>query len=132
MSNHGGVPGDMLRSFVERYERLVEEKKGIAEEIKYVVSELKSSGFNAKIFKIIIKRRSMDASDRQEMDALVDMYEQAVNFNTTPLGQAAEDLSTAKSDFDEVVQGLSGRGIEMEIITSDSTGNPEVLINEGV
>ncbi len=78
MSDVGGIAQDVLRSFVERIERLEEEKKNMADDIKDVYSEAKSSGFDAKILRKIIAMRKLEESDRQEQEALIDLYAHAL------------------------------------------------------
>jgi uncharacterized protein (UPF0335 family) len=73
------IAGDRLRSFIERIERLTEEKKGLAEDIKEVFSEAKGNGFDPKIIKAIIKIRSLDPNDREEEETLIDLYLSALN-----------------------------------------------------
>lgn len=85
---------DQLRLFIERIERLEEEKKGIADDIKDVYLEAKSQGFDAKIMRIIVRERKMDKNARAERDALIETYKAALGMlSDTPLGQAA--LATA-------------------------------------
>lgn len=74
----GGVDADRLRSLIERIERLEEEKKGIANDIKEVYAEAKSANFDTKAIKQIIKIRKMDDSDRQEEEFVIDMYRNAL------------------------------------------------------
>ncbi len=64
-----------LVSFVSRIERLNEEKETIGEDIKSVYAEAKGSGFDTKILREAIKRRKMDKSERDEHDALLELYE---------------------------------------------------------
>jgi len=78
MNDVGGIAQDVLRSFVERIERLEEEKKNLADDIKDVYSEAKSSGFDAKILRKIIAMRKLEDSDRQEQEALIDLYAHAL------------------------------------------------------
>jgi len=78
MEDFNGVASDRLRSFIERVERLEHEKKVLAEDIKEVYSEAKSAGFDVKIMRQIVKLRGMDASDRQEAEAILDLYMQAL------------------------------------------------------
>lgn len=78
MSNNGGIAGDHLRSFIERIERLEEEKKAISEDLKEVYAESKSVGFDPKIIRTVIKIRKMEPNDRQEMEALLDVYMHAL------------------------------------------------------
>ena len=75
----GVVAADQLRLFIERIERLEEEKKGIADDIRDVYSEAKSNGFDVKIMRQIVRLRKMETHDRQEMDAILDTYRSALN-----------------------------------------------------
>lgn len=65
---------ERLVSFIERIERLEEEKKGVAEDIKMVFDEAKAARYDSKTIKQIIKLRKMDASEREESDFLLDEY----------------------------------------------------------
>ena len=78
MTDAGGIAADRLKSFIERIERLEEEKNAIATDIKEVYSEAKSSGFETKIMKEIIKLRKMEAHDREEQEQLLDLYKRAI------------------------------------------------------
>jgi len=90
-TNPGGVSGDVLRSFIERIERLEEEKKGIADDIKDVYAEAKAAGFDPKIMRQVIRIRKMDRSERQEQEALLDTYLHAVEGAAdTPVQSAGE------------------------------------------
>ena len=68
------IANDQLRLFVERIERLEEEKKGIADDIRDVYSELKSQGYDAKIVRECVKLRKMETDARQEREALLETY----------------------------------------------------------
>lgn len=72
------VAKDRLLSFVQRVERLEEEKSALVGDIREVYAEAKSSGFDVKILRQVVRRRAMEAQDRQEQDATRDMYEQAL------------------------------------------------------
>lgn len=72
------VAGDQLKSFIERIERLEEEKAGLANDISEVYAEAKSAGFDTKVMRQVIRLRKMDRNDRQEQEALLDLYRQAV------------------------------------------------------
>ena len=74
----GGIASEVLKQGIERIERLEEEKKGIADDIKGVYSHLKGSGFDAKIIRLIVSRRKKSAQEREEEDQLVELYEAAV------------------------------------------------------
>jgi uncharacterized protein (UPF0335 family) len=78
MADAGGIAADRLKSFIERIERLEEEKASIAGDIKEVYSEAKSSGFETKIMRLIVRLRKMDAQERSEQEQLLDVYKQAV------------------------------------------------------
>ena len=79
MADVGGVAGDHLKSFVERIERLAEEKKSIGDDIKAVFAEAKATGFDVKAMRAIIKIRTMDKADVQEQSYMIDIYAQALN-----------------------------------------------------
>jgi uncharacterized protein (UPF0335 family) len=72
------VSNDQLRLFMERIERLDEEKKGISDDMRDVFSEAKSQGYDTKIMRQILKLRKMSQDDRQEMEALLDVYKSAL------------------------------------------------------
>ncbi len=72
------VAQDQLRSFVERIERLEEEKKQISDDIKDVYAEAKGNGFDVKVLRKVISLRKQDANERAEMDAILDLYLQAL------------------------------------------------------
>lgn len=70
---------NQLKSFIERIERLEEEKKTFTDDIRDVYSEMKMSGYDTKIVRNIIKRRKMDSDERNEFDCLLDTYESALS-----------------------------------------------------
>jgi uncharacterized protein (UPF0335 family) len=78
MIDVGGVAGERLRSFVVRIERLEEEKQALAADIREVFSEAKGSGFDIKIMRQLIRLRKMDKDDRSEMEAVLEVYERAL------------------------------------------------------
>lgn len=69
---------DQLRLLIERVERLEEEKRGIAEDIKGVYAEAKSQGYDAKVMRDIVRLRRMETHDRQEWEAVLDTYKSAL------------------------------------------------------
>ncbi len=69
----------MLVSYIERIERMEEEKKGIADDIKNEFLAAKSQGFDTKIMKVILKLRQRSADEIQEEEALVEAYRMALN-----------------------------------------------------
>lgn len=72
--SEGNVAADQLRLFIERIERLEEEKKGIGDDIKDVYSEAKATGYDVKIMRQIVRLRKLPAHDRQEMEAVLQTY----------------------------------------------------------
>ena len=68
------VAVDQLRSFVERVERLEEEKAALAGDIREVYSEAKGSGFDTKIMRQVVRLRKLDRADFQEREAVLDLY----------------------------------------------------------
>jgi len=74
----GGVAADRLRSFVERIERLDEERKGLSADIREVYAEAKGSGFDTKALREVIRLRAKDSATRQEEEALLDVYKRAL------------------------------------------------------
>jgi uncharacterized protein (UPF0335 family) len=83
MPNVGGIAGDRLRSFIERIERLEEEKRALGEDIKEVYAEAKSAGFDAPTLRQIVRIRKMDQDDRDEKQALLDTYMNALGMRET-------------------------------------------------
>ncbi|WP_185983406.1 DUF2312 domain-containing protein [Aureimonas mangrovi] len=78
MSDASPVAQDHLRSFVERIERLEEEKKTIADDIKDVYAEAKGTGFDTKVLRKVISLRKQDQNERAEQDAILELYLQAL------------------------------------------------------
>jgi uncharacterized protein (UPF0335 family) len=78
MADVDGVAGDRLKSFVERIERLEEEKQALSGDIKEVYSEAKGAGFDTKIMRQIIRLRKMDKDEIDEQEALLDTYKRAL------------------------------------------------------
>lgn len=72
------VAAGQLRSFIERIERLEEEKKTIADDIKEVFAEAKGTGFDTKAMRTIIRLRKKDHAERQEEEAILDLYKHAL------------------------------------------------------
>lgn len=94
---HNSVTAGQVRSFVERVERLNEDKKEITEAIAEVFSEAKSMGYDVKILRKIIAERKLSADEREEEAALMDLYRTALGMlYGTPLGEAA--MTTFRPD----------------------------------
>jgi uncharacterized protein (UPF0335 family) len=79
------VAAGQLRAFIERVERLEEEKKTIADDIKDVYAEMKGTGFDTKAVRQIIRDRKKDSAELQEFEAMLDLYKAA-------LGMAINDI----------------------------------------
>jgi uncharacterized protein (UPF0335 family) len=92
MPDVGGIAGERLRSFIERIERLEEERRTLGEDIKEVFAEAKGNGFDAKIMRQIIKIRRMDKDDLDEQETLLDIYKRALGMlpDAAPEAAAAE------------------------------------------
>jgi uncharacterized protein (UPF0335 family) len=74
----GTVAADQLRLFIERIERLEEEKKGIADDIRDVYAEAKANGYDAKIMRLMVRLRKMETHTRQEQVAIAETYASAL------------------------------------------------------
>lgn len=81
MSEVGGIAADHLRSFIERVERLEEEKQALQADIKDVYAEMKGVGFDVKIARQIVRLRKMETHDREEMEEILDLYKKAVGMS---------------------------------------------------
>ncbi len=77
-SDVGGVAGQRLASFVERIERLEEEKAALMEDLKEVYAEAKGVGFDVKTIRKIVSLRKMDSEKRRESEELLDLYKSAI------------------------------------------------------
>lgn len=73
-----GVAGQRLKAFIERIERLEEEKAALAEDIKEVYGEAKAVGFDTKTIRKVIRLRKMEAEKRQEEEHMLDLYMAAI------------------------------------------------------
>lgn len=69
-----GFAKEHLRSYIERIERLEEEKKALADDIREVYSEAKGTGFDTKVMRQVLRLRKMESADRQEQEAILDLY----------------------------------------------------------
>jgi uncharacterized protein (UPF0335 family) len=72
---------DRLRLLIERVERLEEEKKAIADDVKDVFVEAKAVGYDVKIMKQVIRLRKMQPDDRREMETILDLYKSALGMD---------------------------------------------------
>ena len=77
----GNVAADQLRLFIERIERLEEEKKGIADDVKDVYAEAKANGYDTKTMRKVVALRRLETHVRQEADALLETYRAALGLS---------------------------------------------------
>lgn len=102
-TNTGGIAGEQLRSFIERIERLEEDRKGIAEDIKEIYAGAKATGFDPKIMRKVISIRKMDQADRQEQEALLDVYMHAIEGGERVMASSGLAASPVDDTDDNVV-----------------------------
>jgi uncharacterized protein (UPF0335 family) len=74
----GPVAGDVLRKYIERIERLEEEKKALSGDIREIYAEAKGNGFEPRVMRKVVTLRRMKDADRQEEEALLEVYRAAV------------------------------------------------------
>lgn len=72
------ITSGQLRAYVERIERLEEEKEGLAADLRDVYAEAKANGFDPKVMRQVIKLRKMEPQDRVELESLLDLYMRAL------------------------------------------------------
>ncbi len=77
----GGLKSEDLRNYINRVERLEEDKTAVMEDIKTVYQEAKSAGFDPKTMKEIVKKRKMDAHDLEEQELLLELYKRAIGMS---------------------------------------------------
>jgi uncharacterized protein (UPF0335 family) len=78
------VAQDQLKAFVERIERMEEEKKAIADDIREIYAEAKGNGFDIKVLRQVVKIRKQDHSERMEQEAILDLYLAALGMQAAP------------------------------------------------
>lgn len=114
MPDVGGIAGDRLKSFIERIERLEEERRSLGADLKEVYAEAKGNGFDTKIMRQIIKLRRMDADDLQEQESLLDVYRRALGMLPPEVAadefvQAGRDGRLTPEQAQEIGDQLSGK-----------------------
>lgn len=77
----GGIAAEALRQFIERIERIEEEKATLSADVKDVYAQAKSQGFDVKILRQLIRLRKMDETVREEQEQLLDLYKAAIGMN---------------------------------------------------
>lgn len=91
------IAADRLKSFVERIERLEEEKKATGNDIKEVYAEAKGVGFDVKVLRQLIRDRKQNADDLDEFETVLATYKRALGMLAdTPLGRASEPRAAAQ------------------------------------
>jgi uncharacterized protein (UPF0335 family) len=78
------VAQDQIRAFVERIERMEEEKKAIADDIKEIYAEAKGNGFDTKVLRQVVRIRKQDHAERMEQEALLELYMTALGMAVAP------------------------------------------------
>ncbi len=78
MTEPGGIAAQRLRAFIERIERLEEEKAALAADIREVYAEARGDGFDAKTMRHVVRLRKLESAERQEQQALLDLYKAAL------------------------------------------------------
>ena len=130
--NSGPVARDQLRAFVERVERLHEERKAIADDIKDVYTEAKANGFDPKAMKHVVKLRDQEPAARQEFEAIVDLYLHAlgmlpdddafvqVHAHEESLNNFGSDVHSG--DDQEITPTVTSNGGAHEVATQNVSG----------
>jgi uncharacterized protein (UPF0335 family) len=86
MSDTGGIAAVALRSYIERVERLHEEQKSLSNDVRDIYAEAKGAGFDVKVMREIIRLRRVDVAERQEHEAILDLYMRALGMQG-PVGK---------------------------------------------
>lgn len=93
-----GFAKEHLRSFIERIERLDEERAALVADIREVYAEAKGQGFDTKIMRQVVRLRKLDRAERLEQEAMRELYMEALGMLAdTPLGRAAIERDVAAS-----------------------------------
>ncbi len=117
MAVEDSVAQDQLRAFIERIERMEEEKASIAADIKEIYAEAKGNGFDTKILRKIVSIRKMDANERMEQEALLELYLSALGMiedpEPAPESRAAQAFEKTKQKVRKRIgEGWSPTGFE--------------------
>ena len=101
------VSGEKLRSYIERIERVREDKKALADDEKLIFAEAKSDGFDPKYMRAILKLRGASPSERQESEAMLEMYSAALGMSSeTPLFRHLQGMSRDTMAREAVINAL--------------------------
>ncbi|SDF51146.1 Uncharacterized conserved protein, UPF0335 family [Limimonas halophila] len=77
-AGYGGISGEQLQNYIQRIEKLEEEKAALQSDIKEVYNEAKANGFDTKIMRQLIRLRKKDHEDRQQEESMLDLYKNAL------------------------------------------------------
>lgn len=93
MADIGGITAGQLRQYIERIERLEEEKAGLTSDIRDVYAEAKANGFDPKTMRQVVRLRKLDKADREEQETLLDLYKAALGMidGSAAAGEDAAD-----------------------------------------
>lgn len=91
------VAQDQIRAFIERIERMEEEKKAISDDIKEIYAEAKGNGFDTKVLRMVVRIRKQDHAERMEQNALLDLYLAALGMNDDGRSDDEDDDSVAEA-----------------------------------
>lgn len=127
--SEGNVAADQLRLFIERIERLEEEKKGIGGDIKDVYAEAKSTGYDPKTMRSIVRLRKMPAHQRQEAEALLETYKAALGMDDLFAGHDGRSSGEAAPvhTYAEHLEEMDARGIGVSMSVGEG---PVVPLNK--
>ena len=78
MADVGGIAAERLRSYIERIERLEEEKAALAADIREIYSEAKGNGFDARTMRRVVRLRKLDQNERNEQEEMLALYQRAL------------------------------------------------------
>lgn len=78
MTHQGGIAGENLKRYIERIEKLEEEKAEIAADVREIYNRAKGEGFDPKVMRQVIKIKKMDSAEREEQESLLDIYMHAL------------------------------------------------------
>lgn len=130
------VSGDELRSFIERVERLNDDKQAVQDDIKVVYAEANSRGFTAKYIRAIVRLRKKSPSERDEDDSMMDLYLASVGMaRDTPLFRHISGMGVDVAARERVIEALKLLAPEDGEITVKAGGGPRVRLwrdKEGV
>ena len=104
MTQFGGISGQQLRQYIERIERLEEEKRDISDNIKDAFAEAKANGFDVKIMRQVIKLRKMEQSDREEQETVLDIYMHALGMIPGGATSSTSSAEEVEEDINEEIE----------------------------